>query len=72
MFNALYKKFKNQFSHNNLFENMKFNKMKQNIMLIQKKNTHNSIYIDIYNKQIQDVHMIPYFSYEKVMYFKTT
>ncbi len=72
MFNALYKKFKNQFSHNNLFENMKFNKMKQNIMLIQKKKTHNSIYIDIYNKQIQDVHMIPYFSYEKVMYFKTT
>jgi hypothetical protein len=40
-------------------------------MLIQKKNTHNSIYIDIYNKQIQDVHIIPYFSCEKVIYFKT-
>ncbi len=34
-----------------------------------KENTHNSIYIEIYNKQIQDVHIIPYFS-DEMLFFR--
>jgi hypothetical protein len=34
MFNALYKKIKNQFPHNNFLQNMIFNQIKKNIMLI--------------------------------------
>ncbi len=42
------------------------NKIEHNVNI--KENTHNSIYIDIYNKQIQDVPIIPCFSSERLRF----
>jgi hypothetical protein len=42
------------------------NKIKHNVNI--KENTHNSIYIDNYNKQFQDIPIIPCLSYER-LYF---
>jgi len=44
------------------------NKIEHNINI--KENTHNSIYIDIYNKQIQGVPVIPCFSFERLCFLK--
>jgi hypothetical protein len=40
------------------------NKIKNNVNI--KETTHNSIYIDIYNRQIQDVPIIPCFGCERL------
>jgi hypothetical protein len=44
------------------------NKIEHNVNI--KENTHNSMYIDIYNKQIQDVHIIPCFNCERLCFLK--
>jgi hypothetical protein len=44
------------------------NKIEHNINI--KENTHNSIYIVIYDKQIQDVPIIPCFSWEMLWFLK--
>jgi hypothetical protein len=44
------------------------NKTEHNIII--KENTHNSIYIDNYNKKIQDVLIIPCFNYERLCFKK--
>jgi hypothetical protein len=69
MFNAFKKKLKNQFSHNFFTKHdVQSNKMKHNVNI--KENTHNSIYINIYNKKIQDVPIIPCFSCERLCFKK--
>jgi hypothetical protein len=42
------------------------NKIEHNVNIL--KNTHNLIYIDNCNKQIQDVFIIPCFSYERLCF----
>ncbi len=42
------------------------NKVEHNVNI--KENTHNSIYIDIYNKKIQDVPIIPCFNCERLCF----
>jgi hypothetical protein len=44
------------------------NKIEHNVNI--KENTHNSIYIDIYNKKIQDVPMIPCFNSKYLCFLK--
>jgi hypothetical protein len=44
------------------------NKIEHNVNI--KENTHNLIYIDIYNKKIQDVFIIPCFSSKKLCFLK--
>jgi hypothetical protein len=44
------------------------NKIEHNVNI--NKNTHNSIYIDIYNKQIQDVPIIICFSCKRLCFLK--
>jgi hypothetical protein len=44
------------------YNDVQSNKIEHNVNI--KENTHNSIYIDIYNKQIQYVPIIPCFSCE--------
>jgi ABC-type transporter MlaC component len=68
MFNAFKKKLTNQFPQLLVEHDDQSNKIKHNANI--KENTHNSIYINIYNKKIQDVPIIPCFSCERLYFLK--